>query len=169
MHLRLLLITTSPNAVERTINSFEEINLYTIDCKDYFDDDVRKMKSTLLSAIDFYYREVATPDMIITYRCPIIIPQRIYSRVKFGAFNIHPSLLPKYPGLNPWKDIYRNQEKESGVTLHQMDEHADSGTIISQKSFMIAPDDTLENARSKADMTAASIVGEFLSYLMMSL
>ena len=44
--------------------------------------------------------------------------------------NIHPSLLPKYPGLNTHKKVLENKDKEHGVTVHLVDEGLDSGSII---------------------------------------
>ena len=44
--------------------------------------------------------------------------------------NIHPSLLPKYPGLNTHKKVLENKDKEHGVTVHLVDEGLDSGPII---------------------------------------
>jgi folate-dependent phosphoribosylglycinamide formyltransferase PurN len=46
-------------------------------------------------------------------------------------------MLPKYPGANPWKGIYENKEKESGVTIHVIDEGIDTGTIIAQRKMDI--------------------------------
>jgi phosphoribosylglycinamide formyltransferase-1 len=75
-----------------------------------------------------------------------------------GAFNIHPSLLPKYPGLNPWEAIFRNHEQEGGVTLHRITEHIDAGPIIYQATFPIVESDTVESARTKADNLASELV-----------
>tara|TARA_B100001559_G_scaffold242563_1_gene205532 strand:- start:2279 stop:2926 length:648 start_codon:yes stop_codon:yes gene_type:complete len=44
--------------------------------------------------------------------------------------NIHPSLLPKYPGLNTHKKVLENRDKEHGVTVHLVDEGLDSGPIV---------------------------------------
>ena len=59
--------------------------------------------------------------------------------VKFGKkiVNVHPSLLPKFKGLNTFSRIIKNKEKKTGCTVHYVDEKLDSGNIISQKSFFI--------------------------------
>ena len=49
---------------------------------------------------------------------------------KRQIINIHPSLLPKYPGLNTHKKVLENKDKEHGVTVHLVDEGLDSGPII---------------------------------------
>lgn len=52
---------------------------------------------------------------------------------RYGCFNLHPSLLPKYRGSAPLFWQFKNGELETGVTLHQMSEHIDAGAIVAQK------------------------------------
>ena len=58
---------------------------------------------------------------------------------KFGKkiINIHPSLLPKFKGLNTFSRILKNKEKKTGCTVHYVNEKLDSGNIIAQKFFFI--------------------------------
>lgn len=49
--------------------------------------------------------------------------------------NIHPSLLPKYPGLNSFQRAYDANDKHSGITIHFVDQGVDTGTIIAQEKF----------------------------------
>ena len=51
--------------------------------------------------------------------------------------NIHPSLLPKYPGLNSHKKVLENKDKEHGVTVHLVDEGLDSGRIIGSMKLKV--------------------------------
>ena len=62
---------------------------------------------------------------------------------KFGKkiINIHPSLLPKFKGLNTFSRILKNKEKKTGCTVHYVNEKLDSGQAISQKSFFITEND----------------------------
>lgn len=60
-----------------------------------------------------------------------------------GYINLHPSLLPEYRGAAPYFHIVKNDEKISGITLHFMDENFDTGDIIYQEKFEIAPDETM--------------------------
>jgi phosphoribosylglycinamide formyltransferase-1 len=63
----------------------------------------------------------------------------------YGAIlNIHPSLLPKYPGLNPQRRALEAGEKESGCTVHFVDAGMDTGPIILQARVPIEPGDTEE-------------------------
>ena len=54
--------------------------------------------------------------------------------------NIHPSLLPKYPGLNTHKKVLDNKDKEHGVTVHLVDEGLDSGPIIGFMKLEVGKD-----------------------------
>ena len=62
---------------------------------------------------------------------------------KFGKkiINIHPSLLPKFKGLNTFKRVLKNREKRTGCSVHYVTEKLDSGNIIIQKGFFIDPKD----------------------------
>ena len=55
---------------------------------------------------------------------------------------IHPTLLPKYPGLHVHEKVLAAGEKESGCTVHYVDEGVDTGPIIAQAKVPVNPDDT---------------------------
>ena len=59
--------------------------------------------------------------------------------------NIHPSLLPKFPGLEAWKQALEANEKRTGVTVHHVDAQVDHGDIILQREVPILPGDTPES------------------------
>ena len=63
--------------------------------------------------------------------------------------NIHPSLLPKYKGLNTYKRVLKNNELYSGCTVHYVSKKLDSGKIILQKKFLINKNETEESLRVK--------------------
>jgi len=62
---------------------------------------------------------------------------------KMGYINSHPSLLPKYRGACPYFHIINDGEKESGITLHLMDENFDTGDIVYQEKFELLPNETM--------------------------
>ena len=66
------------------------------------------------------------------------ILSKIFIR-KFGKpiINIHPSLLPKYKGLNTYERILKNKEKKTGCTVHFVNEKLDNGKTIIQKFFLL--------------------------------
>lgn len=63
--------------------------------------------------------------------------------------NIHPALLPSFPGTDGYGDTYRYGCKVAGCTVHFVDYGEDTGPIIGQKAFEIAPDDTIDMIREK--------------------
>jgi phosphoribosylglycinamide formyltransferase-1 len=63
--------------------------------------------------------------------------------------NIHPALLPSFPGVDGYGDTYRYGCKVGGCTVHYVDYGEDTGPIIGQKAFEIEPEDTLEMVRKK--------------------
>ena len=63
--------------------------------------------------------------------------------------NIHPSLLPKYKGLNTHKRVLQNNEKYSGCTVHFVTPKLDSGKIISQKKILIGKNETEKSLKKK--------------------
>ena len=63
--------------------------------------------------------------------------------------NIHPSLLPKFPGLEAWKQALAANEKWTGVTAHYVDEKIDHGDIIAQRRIPVMSDDTPESLHAR--------------------
>ena len=62
-----------------------------------------------------------------------ILSDKFIKNFKYKILNIHPSLLPKYKGLNTHKRVLKNKEKFSGCTVHYVTNKLDSGRIILQK------------------------------------
>ena len=66
-----------------------------------------------------------------------------------SIINIHPSLLPKFTGLEAWKQALQAGETVTGCTVHYVDEQIDHGQIIAQKELRILPDDTAESLHAR--------------------
>ena len=66
-----------------------------------------------------------------------ILSKKIISIYKNRILNIHPSLLPKYKGLNTHKRVIKNKEKFTGCTVHLVNSKLDSGKIILQKKIKV--------------------------------
>jgi len=93
------------------------------------------------------------------------IKKPIINLPKFATINVHPSLLPKYRGPNPYLQSIRHLEKESGVTFHLMDENFDSGAILLQKHILIEQTDTGKELREKSAVAAREGVCELIKTL----
>ena len=78
------------------------------------------------------------------------ISEEIYKMPVLASVNIHPSLLPKYRGPNPYLEAILHGETESGVTFHLIDKNFDTGAILYQEKFAISTFDTSEDLRNKA-------------------
>src|SRR5213596_4323740 len=63
--------------------------------------------------------------------------------------NIHPALLPKFPGLEAWKQALVAGEKVTGCTVHYVDNRIDDGDVIAQREVPILPNDTAERLHAR--------------------
>ncbi len=77
---------------------------------------------------------------IVAYK---ILPREVFTIPKYGAFNIHTSLLPKYRGAAPMNWAIINGEKETGVTTFLLDDKVDTGNILLQEKVNISEDETV--------------------------
>ena len=105
------------------------------------------LNSAFLNHKNFSSREsfdLALSELLIKHEVDLIVLagfMRILSNSfteKFNRkiINIHPSLLPKYPGLKTHEKVMNNKDKYHGVTIHLVDEGLDSGPIIAQARFV---------------------------------
>ncbi len=78
-----------------------------------------------------------------------ILSKNFIKRFKGKILNIHPSLLPKYKGLNTHKRVLSNNEKYSGCTVHFVNSRLDSGKIILQKKVKIYKGETAVSLAKK--------------------
>jgi len=81
------------------------------------------------------YMRVLTPHFLQRFR-----DRRGYYRV----INIHPSLLPAFPGKSAYEDAFAHGVRLSGITVHLVDDLVDHGPILAQEAFPRLDDDTLE-------------------------
>lgn len=81
-----------------------------------------------------------------------IISSKIINSFGKKIINIHPSLLPKFKGLNTFKRILKNKEIKAGCTVHYVNSKLDDGNIIVKKSFYLGP---LENEQTLKQKTQA--------------
>lgn len=79
--------------------------------------------------------------------------------------NIHPSLLPKFPGLKAWKQALAAGEKVTGCTVHYVDQKIDHGEIIAQREVRILPEDTPESLHARIQIAERefypAVIAEF--------
>ena len=83
-------------------------------------------------------------DLIVLAGYMKIIGPTLLDHYKKRIINLHPSLLPKYPGNKSIKEAYEGSDEKTGVTIHLVDEGVDTGPIIYQESIPINRQMTLE-------------------------
>src|SRR5436189_3016014 len=79
--------------------------------------------------------------------------------------NIHPSLLPKFPGLEAWKQALVAGETVTGCTVHYVDEQIDHGQIIAQREVAILPHDTPETLHARIQIAEHELYPAAISEL----
>ena len=94
------------------------------------------------------------PDLIVLAGFLLKFPEDVISAFPNKIINVHPALLPKYGGKgmygsNVHKAVVANNESESGITIHYVNEHYDEGNIIFQANTKIESIDTFEDVAAK--------------------
>lgn len=84
------------------------------------------------------------PDLFVVAAYGKIIPKAVLQLPRYGALNVHPSLLPKYRGASPIQEALLHGDTLTGITLIVMDEEMDHGPILVQENVPITKKDTLE-------------------------
>jgi len=78
-----------------------------------------------------------------------ILSKNFISRFKKKILNVHPSLLPKYKGLDTFNKVLKSKDKITGCTIHYVNEKLDSGKIILQKKVLIDSKDNNQKLKLK--------------------
>jgi len=98
----------------------------------------------LQHAIDSY-----KPDLVVLAGFMRILTPEFAKHFRGKMLNIHPSLLPKYPGLHTHQRALDAGDKEHGTSIHFVTEELDGGPVVSQKSFPIESDDSADSLFEK--------------------
>lgn len=106
-----------------------------------------------------------SPDVIVVAAFGQIITKEILEIPRFGCINVHASLLPAYRGAAPIQWAVINGEKESGVTIMQMDEGLDTGDMIDKVVVPLAQDETGGSLFDKLSQAGARLCVKVLKDL----
>ena len=101
-------------------------------------------------------------DLFVVAAYGQILPKTVLSLPKYGAMNIHASLLPKYRGSAPIAWAILNGEKKTGITTMLMDEGMDTGDILLQSEIPIHEDETTETLHDRLASLGAQLLSETL-------
>ena len=122
--------------------------------------------------IDFDQKLVSTikkfqPDLIVLAGFMRILSPIMTSAFKDKMINIHPSLLPKYPGLNTHEQVVANNDAKHGVTIHSVSEELDGGPIIAQSKILVHKkqklDDLIERIHKVEHMIFPKVISMIAS------
>ena len=134
-----LIISNNPNA-----KGLRYAKQYSIPYKFFSSDNKEKFERNSLSEIK---------KRKIKFLCLAgfmkILSNNFIKTFGYKIVNIHPSLLPKYKGLNPHKRVLKGGEKYSGCTVHLVTQKLDSGKIILQKKILIDKNETEKSLKTK--------------------
>ncbi len=88
-------------------------------------------------------------DIVVMAGYMRLLGKEVLRAYPLRVLNIHPALLPAFPGASGIHDAYDYGVKVTGVTVHFADEEFDRGPIIAQEAVVVAEDDTLESLEAK--------------------
>lgn len=88
-------------------------------------------------------------DLVILAGYMRIVGEKLLQAFPKRIINIHPALLPSFPGLHGIKDAFEAGVAETGVTVHYVDSGVDTGPVIAQEKVIIDKNDTLEILEEK--------------------
>ena len=109
--------------------------------------------------------KLAGVDLIILAGWMRIVSKKLIDAFPNRIINIHPSLLPKYKGLNVIQRAMDAGDTVTGCTVHYVSEELDSGDIIIQGQVPILPDDTIESLTKAIQRQEYSILPEAIEYV----
>lgn len=89
------------------------------------------------------------PDWVVLAGYMKLLSPKFLCVFKDKVVNIHPSLLPLFPGTDGYGEAYRAKVLESGCTVHFVDEGMDTGKIIAQRKFPLNPGESLEEFKAR--------------------
>lgn len=135
-------ISSNPSAYGLTRAKNSSIPIHTLAPNEF--DDRTAYDEALYQCIESYQ-----PDLIILAGFMRILGNRFLETFKDRIINIHPSLLPKYPGLNTHEQVIAAKDLEHGCTIHFVTDNLDGGPIIAQVSIKVDDTDTASTLKEK--------------------
>jgi len=152
-----IVISNNPDAygLKRADQHF--IDTEVIECSDYADRESfdLSIKNTL---------EVIDPDYIVLAGFMHILGADVVNAFENRIINIHPSLLPKFKGLNTYQRVLDAGEDKHGVTIHYVTPELDSGEMIMQVAYGINEGDTVKDLQATGQKIEHAILPQVLTW-----
>jgi methionyl-tRNA formyltransferase len=117
---------------------------------------------TLKAAPEAEQVRVLRPDVLVVAAYGLLLPRALLDAGRYGAVNVHASLLPRWRGAAPIQRALLAGDAETGISIMQMDAGLDTGPVLTQKRIPIGPDDDAGTLHDKlaalgADAIAATL------------
>lgn len=106
-----------------------------------------------------------TPDLIVLAGFMKILPSSFVHTFAPRIINIHPSLLPNFPGAHAVRDALASGAKETGTTIHIVDEGVDTGPILGQQSLSVLPSDDESSLHERIKVLERKLLVETIQSL----
>jgi methionyl-tRNA formyltransferase len=104
----------------------------------------------------------ASPDVLVVAAYGLILPQRVLDVARKGAINIHASLLPRWRGAAPIQRAILAGDRETGITIMQMDAGLDTGAMLSQRKVPILAEDSALTLHDRLAALGGEMIVEVL-------
>lgn len=139
----VLVLSNKPSA--KVLGRAQKLNVTSL----YFDREAFYNTNDVLHIL-----EDANPDLIVLAGFLWLFPSTILKKFSNKVINLHPALLPKFGGKGMFGEnvhhaVLEKKEKETGITIHYVNEEYDNGQIIFQKAFFISSEETLSSLTEK--------------------
>tara|TARA_X000001036_G_scaffold203105_1_gene190788 strand:- start:1079 stop:1726 length:648 start_codon:yes stop_codon:yes gene_type:complete len=151
-------ISNNPGAYGLERATSANINSIVINNKDYksrscFDSELIKVLDDL------------NPDLIVLAGFMRILTEKLTSKFFGKIVNIHPSLLPKYPGLNTHQEVINNKDKIHGVSIHYVSSKLDCGPLIAQGEIKTKAYENINHLIKRIHKIEHIIYPEIIKYI----
>jgi methionyl-tRNA formyltransferase len=124
---------------------------------------VPTLRPTRLRAADSVAEVAALrPDLLVLADYGQIVPESLLTLPRYGALNLHPSLLPRHRGATPIPAALLAGDEETGVTLMRMDAGLDTGPIVAQRRVAIGAHETAPDLEERLSIEAAALLADAL-------
>ena len=105
-------------------------------------------------------------DLVVLAGFMRVLTEGFVKKYYGRLINIHPALLPAFPGAHAIRDAWEAKVKETGVTVHFVDSGVDTGPIILQRKVLVLPGDTLETLEARIHSLEYEIYPEALKLVL---
>ena len=105
------------------------------------------------------------PDLIILAGFMKVLPKSFVAKFSPRIINIHPALLPNFPGAHAVKDALASGAKETGATVHIVDEGVDTGEILAQEAVTVFPSDDENTLHERIKLVEHKLLIDTVKFL----